>query len=92
MNRPPMILQVAVGKRDGKFKLWLPLFLLFPLLLVLMVAATPFLLLAALLLWSFGLSRPFIFAIPVFLGILWALRGLEVDVTDKKEKVFISFK
>lgn len=91
MNRPPMILRVGVAKGDGGFRLWLPLFILFPFLLVLLLLFTPFLLLAALLLWSFGLGRPFLLVIPVLLGILWALRGLEIDIKDRKERVFILF-
>ncbi len=92
MNRPPMILQVGVNKRDGRFRLWLPLFLLFPFLLVFLLLLAPFLMLAALALWSFGLGRPFLLVIPVTLSILWALRGLEVDVKNRKEAVYIAFK
>jgi len=50
------------------------------------------LLLAALVLWSFGWGKPFLLFIPVLLGLLWALRGLEVDINDREEKVFISIK
>ncbi len=92
MNRPPMILRVGVGKRDGGFRLWLPLFILFPFLLVLLLLFTPFLLLAALVLWNFGWGKIPLLVIPLLLGILWALRGLEIDVKDRKETVFISFK
>ncbi len=92
MNRPPMILRVGVNHGDGRFRLWLPLFILFPFLIVLLLLAVPFLLLAALVLWSFGLSRPFLLVIPVLLGILWGLRGLEVDVKNRKETVYIAFK
>ncbi len=87
-----MVLQVGVNKGDGGFRLWLPLFILFPFLLVLLLLFTPFLLLAALVLWNFGWGKLPLLVIPLLLGILWALRGLEIDVKDRKEAVFISFK
>ena len=92
MNRPPMFLGLRFGKRDGKFRLWLPLFILFPFLVVILLLMVPFLLLAALVLWSFGWGKPFLLFIPVLLNLLWALRGLEIDINDKGEKVFISIK
>lgn len=90
MNRPPLLIRLGFGKREGKFRLWLPLFILFPFLVVILLLLAPFLLLAALVLWSFGWGKPFLLFIPVLLGILWALRGLEVDVDDRGQKVFIS--
>jgi len=92
MNRPPMFIKLEFGKRDGKFKLWFPLFILFPFLFVMLLLMAPFLLLAALVLWSFGWGKPFLLFIPVLLGLLWALRGLEIDINDKGQKVFISIK
>jgi len=92
MNRPPMFIKVGFGKRDGKFKIWLPLFILFPFLAVILLLIAPFLLLGALVLWSFGWGKPFLLFIPVLLGLLWALRGLEIGINDKGQKVFISIK
>ena len=92
MNRPPMLMKLGFGKRDGKFKLWFPLFVLFPFLVVILLLMAPFLLLAVLVLWSFGWGKPFLLFIPVLLGLLWALRGLEIDINDKERKVFISIK
>ena len=90
MNRPPMFIKIGSGKRDGKFRLWVPLFVLFPFLLVILLLMAPFLLLATLVLWSFGWGKPFLLFIPVLLGLFWALRGLEIDINDKGQKVFIS--
>jgi len=92
MNRPPMFMRIGFGKRDGKFKIWFPLFILFPFLVVILLLMAPFLLLAALVLWSFGWGKPLLLFIPVLLGLLWALRGLEIDINDKGQKVFISIK
>ncbi len=92
MNRPPMFMKLGFGKRDGKFKLWFPLFILFPFLVDILMLIAPLLLLATLVLWSFGWGKPFLLFIPMLLGLLWALRGLEIDINDKGEKVFISIK
>ena len=91
MNRPPLFLSLAIGRRHG-FRLWLPLFLLLPFLLVLLLLILPFLILGTLFFWMFGWGRSLLLFIPVLLGILWALRGLEVDVEDSNEKVFISIR
>ena len=90
MNRPPLLMGLAFGKR--KFRLWLPLFLLFPFLLVILLLLAPFLLLGAIFLWSFGWGKTLLLFIPVMLEILSELRGLEIDVDSGEEKVFISFK
>ena len=90
MKRPPMFIKLRFGKKDGKFKLWLPLFILFPLIIVVLLLLAPLLLLAALVLWGFGWGKIFLLLIPVLLGLFWALRGLEVDIKDEREKVFIS--
>ena len=87
-----MFMRIGFGKRDGKFKIWFPLFVLFPFLVVILLLMAPFLLLAALVLWSFGWGKLLLLFIPVLLGLLWALRGLEIDINDKGQKVFISIK
>jgi len=92
MNRPPMFMKLGFGKRHGKFKVWLPLFVIFPFLVVILLLMAPFLLLAALVLWSFGWGKPFLFIIPMLFGLLWALRGLEIDINDKWQNVSISIK
>ncbi|MFC1983584.1 hypothetical protein ACFLVO_01005 [Chloroflexota bacterium] len=92
MNRPPMFLRMAFGRRDSKFRLLFPLFILFPCLVVILLLMAPFLLLATVVFWSFGWGKLFLLFIPVLLGLLWALRGLEIDINDKRQKVFISIK
>jgi hypothetical protein len=88
MNMPPTIMKVRING----FWLWLPLFLLMPFGLVLVLVLAPFVLLAALVLWPWGYGRPLVMFLPYTLNCLHALRGLEVDVEDRKEKVHIYFK
>ena len=88
MMRPPMLLKL----RFGKFRLWLPLFLVGPLFLAGALLLLPLVLLAAIILLPFGWSLAVLMLGPAIMRIICALRGLQVDVDDGKEKVYISFK
>jgi len=92
MNRPPLFLGLRFGSREGGFRIWFPLFILVPFLLIVLLLLLPFLLLAALLLCAFGWGRPFLLFIPVLLGILHALPGLEIDIAGPEENIFVSIK
>ncbi len=95
MNLPPMIMRVKIDQPDRKVNLWLPLFLIFPvvtiIMLVLLIILSPLILLAAIIFWRFGWSRLLIFSFPVVIGCVFALRGLKVDVNRGRERVLISF-
>jgi hypothetical protein len=93
MNRPPMLMHVKIKNDRSNFGLWLPLFLLFPLALVVLLVLSPLILIAVLVLCALGHGRW------VWWGFrcLWvailtscALRGLEVDVQGHRESVLIS--
>ncbi|MFC1948925.1 hypothetical protein ACFLW0_01965 [Chloroflexota bacterium] len=92
MNMPPMLMRLRIKNRNRQIGLWLPLFLIVPLFLVFVLALAPLVLLAAVILWPFGWGRPLVMVLPLLLNCLGALRGLEVDVDNKKEKILISFK
>ena len=87
-----MLLRMAFGKRDSKFRLWFPLFILLPFLIIILLLMAPFLLLATVVFWGFGWGKLFLFFIPVLLGLICALRGLEIDIDDKGQRIFISIK
>jgi len=95
MKRPPVIMKLRIDNRDKKINLWLPLFLIFPLIAIIAAAIfiilSPFLLIAAIVLLFFGWGRVLLLFFPVVLVCIFALRGLEVDVKQDREKVFISF-
>ena len=96
MNFPPMIMQIQISRQDGGFNLWLPLFIIFPIVVIIMAALflllLPLMLIAAVILWRLGLWRPLFFFWPTVLGCLSATRGLEVDISQNQEQVFFSFK
>lgn len=92
MNKPPMLMRLRFSKRGGKFRIWFPLFILYPFLVIILLLIAPFLAFAALVHRNFGSGKQFILFIPVTLGLFLALRGLEVEINSKKKNVFIHIK
>ncbi len=95
MNFPPMLMRVLIDKEAHYVNLWLPLFLIAPLGFIVLFAVflllLPFALMATIVLWLFDVWRPIIYFWPGMLGLLAALRGLEVDI-ENDDQVYIAFK
>jgi len=93
MNRPPLIMRIRIRNRDTKFGIWLPLFLIFPIIAVLLIALAPLALLAALIVLPFGYARTVLCA-PALFSVFCAMRGLEVDIVNgnKDESVLVMVK
>lgn len=92
MNWPPSILRVRIHNKRRHFGFWLPLFLIWPLLLVLGLVLWTLLLIAAAVLWYWGWGRPLLFAGPALFGLFCALRGFRVEVKQPSEQVLISLR
>jgi hypothetical protein len=84
---PPLAATVHVKPSGWRFglRLWLPLFLLWLLLLPLVALALPFLFIAALV---FGIR--FWSTIRAVLALLAAFRGTRVEVMDPNTRVFVN--
>jgi hypothetical protein len=91
MMCPPSIMWVRIRNRRRRFGLWLPLFLIWPVVLVLGLVLLPLLLICAAVLWPTGWGRPLLLGGPVIFSLLCALRGLKVEVNQPSEQVLISF-
>ena len=93
MKRPPLIMRVRIRNTDTKFGLWIPLFLIFPLVAILVIALAPLALLAALIVLPFGYARTVLCA-PALFSVFCAMRGLEVDIVNgnKDESVLVMVK
>ncbi len=93
MNRPPLLMRVRIRNSNTKFGLWLPLFLIFPIVVVLVIALAPLALLAALIVLPFGYARTVLCA-PALFSVFCAMRGLEVDIVNgnKDESVLVMVK
>ncbi len=96
MNWPPMVMRIKISQPERRLNLWLPLFIMFPIAFIITVALflllLPLILIAAAVFWRLGFWRPLFFFWPAVLGCLSAMRGLEVDVDQNQERIFISFK
>lgn len=91
MNWPPMLLHLRIPSGDSFIGLWLPWFLVYPLLLVLMLIALPIVIVLAVILLPTGKSRPLILAGPYVWLLLFNMRGLKVDIQQGNRKIMFNF-
>ncbi len=100
MKMPPMFATVKINQQDGDeeegFTLWIPLFIIVPLTLIILLAlflvALPFLILSVILTWRFDWLRWLAFAVFAFFQMASELPGLNIDVLDGRQKVFIDLR
>ncbi len=92
MMFPPSILRVRVLDRDSRVSLWIPLILIWPLVLALYVLFVPCIAVVAAFTWRSGWGRQIFFLGPALFHLYCDLRGLKIDVTEPKESVLIYFK
>jgi hypothetical protein len=87
----PLLLKLHIVE-DGrkKINLWLPLFLIWIILLAILIVMLPFILIAAFGFWIFRNDTRILSVIPIFFSILCALSGLVVLIEEKNRKVFLA--
>ena len=90
MMLPPALLRVRVQSVERRRRLWLPVFLLWPFVVLMTALAMPVCALIAALYWRGGLGRPILFAVPCLLYLMCSLRGLRFDVAGGGSRLFIS--
>lgn len=90
---PPLVMRLRVTPGSGRgFGLWLPLFVVWPLLLVLLVLLLPLLILADLIMALCRYPFSAIRAVWSLWAVLCSLHGLHVDVDGARgDKVLVSF-
>jgi len=89
---PPSVLRVDLKNDSREFRLWLPLFAIWPFLLLAAIVLAPLVLAVAVVLWWTGWGRPVLYSGAIFFAMFCALRGLEIDVHDRKKHVHVSFR
>ena len=101
MKRPPMLMRVQIHGEEGRFPLWLPLFLLLPLALALLIILSPLILIAAVILRvrrrqlppiaraSFGMLCS-VRCIRATFDVLCSMPGLRIDVSNRNERIYVS--
>ena len=95
MNWPPYLLKIRIENDDSSFPLWLPLFIIGPIVLILLLAILiiilPFALLALIFTWELGWWRPVLLFFPAMYRLITQLPGLKIDVGDDNNRVYIVF-
>ncbi len=84
MKWPPYLLKIHIENENSSFPIWLPLFIIGPILLILLLAlfliALPFMLLAMIFTWEYEWWRSFFLFFPLLFGLFTELSGLDIDV------------
>jgi len=81
---PPAIMHIHVVDRGKKrIGLWLPIFLLWPVLLVLVVVAVPLIIIAQVILACLRIPIRLVSIFIAVVSVITSMRGLKVDVGQK---------
>ena len=89
MILPPYLLLIRIRNENRGFKLWLPLFLVWPFFILAALAISPLVFLLSLLLWPSGWGRTVLMTGPWLFRMFCALRGLVIDVKSGTSRVYI---
>jgi len=90
MKRPPLWMRIKVRDEKRKFGLWLPLFLLIPLIVVILVILSPLILITVLVLWHSGKGKKILFAFRAAFVVFHEMPGLKIDIKNAERYVYIS--
>jgi hypothetical protein len=93
MNWPPMLMYVKVKNKDTDFGIWIPLILVMLVVLAVILALSPFIILAFIIMLMVGAERYVrltLWGFWVAIVSMWAMKGLSVDVESNKEHVVVS--
>jgi hypothetical protein len=89
----PMILKLRVRDKDGKrFYIWLPLFLVWIIILPLLLIPIPFIVLAALIMWPSGKGPIVLYGYFTIFKMLGCLSDLEFNIESGNSTFFIVLK
>ncbi len=92
MKMPPYMLKLRFQNPQHAFSIWLPLFIIGPIILILLLAvlliALPFIFLSFLFTWRTDWWR-WLRKAPAILDILLSLPGLKIDVENGEKNITI---
>lgn len=93
MSWPPLSMKIHVAEAGKtKLRLWFPLVLVWLILLVLVIALSPFILLASLILCRRGKGKKILMFGPMFFYLLSTLHGLNIQTESIDNQFSISFR
>jgi hypothetical protein len=88
----PLLMKIKIPrKQNTDMNVYLPLFLIWFILILLVLLLLPVVLVAGLLTWHRGGGRILVYFYPMFFSVLWHLGGLLIEVEHKDNRIFISF-
>ena len=92
MMFPPSILRLQIHDSEHRIGLWLPLILLWTVVLLLGILLAPIIITLAIILWPRGWGKPLLLVGPSMFRLFCALRGLNVRVEERPlERVTVRF-
>jgi hypothetical protein len=92
MNIPPLLMRLKIINPERRINLWLPLFLVWIILLLIAIILSPLVCLLVILLWPWGWGEMLLLLGPSLYQVLCATRDLSVDIRRPDETVLIYFK
>ena len=87
-----MTMSMRIRNSDNRFTIWLPLFLILPVMLVIALGLAPVVLIAALVLWHKGWGKLMLLAPSLLCGVICTLRGMSIDISGRSGSVRVSVK
>ncbi len=89
---PPWLLRVRIQSPQRRFRLWLPLFLIWPLVALLALALSPLIAVLAMVMCRRGRGKALLLTIPALFRVFCNLRGLRVEIQNTTERVSIAIR
>jgi hypothetical protein len=87
----PLLLRIRVRKENRRgVNLWLPLFLLWLLVLPILAALLPLVLIAALILWPSGKGKLILYGYIMIFGLIGYMSGLKIDVRSGDNNIYVN--
>jgi hypothetical protein len=89
---PPSVLRIRVADGEGHSRvgLWIPLFLIWPVALVLYALLLPLIVAVSLMIWPSGYGKPLLLGGPCLFRVFWSLKGTEINVHNPTNQVIVS--
>lgn len=88
----PMLMKIRIPTGDDKaFNLYIPMLIIWLILIIIFLLVLPFFVIAAIFTWYKGYGKIILLIWPMIFSILFHLKGLMIDIEDKKNQIYFSF-
>jgi hypothetical protein len=92
MNIPPLLMRLKIINPEHRINLWLPLFVIWLILLALALLLAPLVCILVILLWPWGWGETLLLLGPGIYRLICGLNGFSVDIRSTHETILIYFK